>query len=200
MHTYSNKCPTEFEPSRHRSKPSPVIRPARARLPRFARGSFAKLCQIQLRSHGADGACPSRGRSTAISTVRTLLNSPIASLDADTTPRRSRFAELARALPGEARRCPCPPTGLPTPLRRTTPRAPTRVGTAFIPSRRARSPVSIVIRASPRVSPVSPAPPPPHSPRRETFAETKIVAVSGVSKDLIILIGTGAGPCRRRRR
>ena len=94
---------------------------------------FAKLCQIQLRSHGADGACPSRGRSTAISTVRTLLNSPIASLDADTTPRRSRFAELARALPGEARRCPCPPTGLPTPLRRTTPRAPTRVGTASHP-------------------------------------------------------------------
>ena len=161
---------------------------------------FAKLCQIQLRSHGADGACPSRGRSTAISTVRTLLNSPIASLDADTTARRCRFAELARALPGEARRCPCPPRGLPTPLRRTTPRAPTRVGTAFIPSRRARSPVSIVTRASPRVSPVSPAPPPPHSPRRETFAETKIVAVSGVSKDLIIPIGTGAGPCRRRRR
>ena len=57
---------------------------------------FAKLCQIQLRSHGADGACPSRGRSTAISTVRTLLNSPIASLDADTTARRCRFAELAR--------------------------------------------------------------------------------------------------------
>ena len=84
---------------------------------------FAKVCQIQLRSHGADGACPSRGRSTVISTVRTLLNSPIASLDADTTARRSRFAELARALPGEARRCPCPPTGLPTPLRRTTPRA-----------------------------------------------------------------------------
>ena len=83
---------------------------------------FAKLCQIQLRSHGADGACPSRGRSTAISTVRTLLNSPIASLDADTTARRCRFAELARALPGEARRDPCPPTGLPTPLRRTTPR------------------------------------------------------------------------------
>ena len=71
---------------------------------------FAKVCQIQLRSHGADGACPSRGRSTAISTVRTLLNSPIASPDADTTPRRCRFAELARALPGEARRCPCPPT------------------------------------------------------------------------------------------
>lgn len=199
MHTYSNKCPTEFEPSRHRSKPC-CDPPARS-LPRFARGSaFAKVCQIKLRSHGADGACPSRGRSTAISTVRTLLNSPIASLDADTTPRRSRFAELARALPGEARRCPCPPTGLPTPLRRTTPRAPTRVGTAHIPSRRARSPVSIVTRASPRVSPVSPAPPPPHSPRRETFAETKIVAVSGVSKDLIILIGTGAGPCRRRRR
>ena len=79
-------------------------------------------------------------------------------------------------------------------------RSSTRVGTAHIPSRRARSPVSIVTRASPRVSPVSPAPPPPHSPRRETFAETKIVAVSGVSKDLIIPIGTGAGPCRRRRR
>ena len=57
---------------------------------------FAKLCQIQLRSHGADGACPSRGRSTVISTVRTFVNSPIASLDADTTARRCRFAELAR--------------------------------------------------------------------------------------------------------
>jgi hypothetical protein len=87
---------------------------------------FAKVCQIQLRSHGADGACASRGRSTAISTVRTLLNSPTASLDADTTARRCRFPELARALPGEARRCPCPPTGLPTRFvgrRRARPRA-----------------------------------------------------------------------------
>ena len=198
MHTHSNKCPTEFEPSRHRSKPSPVIRPARARLPRFARGSalpnFAK-------SSSEATSRTARVRPAAVQRrFRRYEPSPIASLDADTTARRCRFAELARALPGEARRDPCPPPGLPTPLRRTTPRAPTRVGTAHIPSRRARSPVSIVTRASPRVSPVSPAPPPPHSPRRETFAETKIVAVSGVSKDLIILIGTGAGPCRRRRR
>ena len=59
MHTYSNKCPTVFEPSRHRSKPSPVIRPARARLPRFARGS---LCQTLPNS----AQKPRRGRRVSV--------------------------------------------------------------------------------------------------------------------------------------
>ena len=59
MHTYSNKCPTVFEPSRHRSKPSPVIRPARARLPRLL---VAPLCQTLPNS----AQKPRRGRRVSV--------------------------------------------------------------------------------------------------------------------------------------
>ena len=58
MHTNSNKCPTEFEPSRHRSKPSPVIRPlARSRVL-----LVAPLCQSLPNS----AQKPRRGRRVSV--------------------------------------------------------------------------------------------------------------------------------------
>ena len=101
---------------------------------------------------------------------------------------------------GKRRGAFAPPCGLPTPLALASAARPRRRRNAsrhVASSTSARDDHHPPFAASiPRLT----GPGPPHSPRRETFAETKIVAVSGVSQDLIIPIGTRAGPCRPRRR
>ena len=122
------------------------------------------LRQIQLRSHDADGACPSRGRpglSLGANTHELIHTLPHPRYDREAAPRgrtRSRIPAGSAAEPSP-RRAGCPPRS-----RWRPPRGLDGVGTPRVSSRRRHPPATIITHPSPRVSPVSPSSSPPHSP------------------------------------
>ena len=123
-----------------------------------------RLRQIQLRSHDADGACPSRGRpglSLGANTHELIHTLPHPRYDREAAPRRrtrSRIPAGSAAEPSP-RRAGCPPLS-----RWRPPRGLDGVGTPRVTSRRRHPPATIITHRSPRVSPVSPSSLPSHSP------------------------------------
>ena len=120
--------------------------------------------QIQLRSHDADGACPSRrrpGLSLGANTHELIHTLPRPRYDREAAPRRrtrSRIPAGSDAEPSPSR-AGCPPRS-----RWRPPRGLDGVGTPRVTSRRRHPPATVITHRSPRVSPVSPSSLPPHSP------------------------------------
>lgn len=135
--------------------------------------------QIQLRSHDADGACPSRrrpGLSLGANTHELIHTLPRPRYDREAAPRRrarSRIPAGSDAEPSPSR-AGCPPNS-----RWRPPRGLDGVGTPRVTSRRRHPPATVITHRSPRVSPVSPSSLPAHSLPPQARHEVKIRLVSG---------------------
>ena len=130
--------------------------------------------QIQLRSHDADGACPSRrrpGLSLGANTHELIHTSSSAIRPRGGDEAAHPFAHSPR----EATRSLRPSrAGCSTRSRWRPPRGLDGVGTPRVTSRRRHPPATVITHRSPRVSPVSPSLlPPSPSPQARHEAEVK---------------------------